>query len=226
MTKEALHTRLNSFKRKVDKTIEVIGHALLQCSAPYVACSFGKDSAVMLHLVLQCKPDIPVRFMRWNYESDLLHDYERVIGEWRERTELNLQILEMERGHLDERCPDRWHSLEAESDGYFIGFRAEESRGRAITLKTHGQIYRMKSGLLRIAPLAWWSTLDVAAYAVAHNLPMLSAYATEGWETRTTARVPRDQYGIRSQSLALLKRRSLASFNALCERFPEVRDYV
>lgn len=228
MTEKALllHARLNAFQRLVDRTRDVIREGLSQCERPYVACSFGKDSAAMLHLVLDERPRVPVRFMRWTGESELLHDYGRVAGEWEERFAIELSVCDMSRSHLDEKHPERWEAFGAGADAYFVGFRAEESAGRRITLRKDGLIYRRADGMLRIAPLAWWTVRDVAAYCVLHDLPMLDAYRSEGWDARTTARVPRADRGIRSASLASLKRRDPAAFNALLKRFPEAAFYV
>ncbi len=44
-----LYAKMPEYKYLVNKTSGFIKWALKQVKNPYVACSFGKDSAVMLH---------------------------------------------------------------------------------------------------------------------------------------------------------------------------------
>ncbi len=220
------YARLGEFKRKVEKAKGVIQDALQHLKTPYVACSFGKDSAVLLDLVLQQKPDCTVKFMRWRNETEFLDNFAETIAAWQLRQSVNLEIIEFERQSLDEKILDRYEIFEQGADGYFIGFRADESKGRAMTLKKHGLVYKMKSGLWRIAPLGWWSARDIAAFTITRNLPTLSRYLSEGFDARTSARIPREDYGIRAASLAELKRRAPDKFNELAIKFPEIRQYA
>lgn len=176
----------------------------------------------MLHLAREEMPDIPVRFLSWRGETDVIDDYERVIGWWRERG-VNLHVVEMARESLDAAVAERWQTTGY--DGYFIGFRADESKGRRITLRAQGVVYRKADGMTRIAPLAWWSAADVGAYIVENGLPMLASYGGDVAQ-RTSSRVPREAFGIRERMLAKLKTRDPAAFNELARRFPEVREYV
>jgi len=52
------------FERKLELAKSVIGEHLDGCSDCAVACSFGKDSTVLTHLILQVNPDIPVVFLQ------------------------------------------------------------------------------------------------------------------------------------------------------------------
>src|SRR5690606_32616903 len=153
------------------------------------------------HLVHEKRPGVEARFVRW-VESAFLHDYEAVMGAWTSRCpELRIRVLDLDRDSIDERVADRWVRLQTmtPAGGYYIGLRADESTCRRVPLRVHGTPYRTAAGLWRIAPLAYWTTRDVAAYNTLHDLPRLAAYDAEGWETRTTSRVPRDSHGIRAQ---------------------------
>lgn len=222
------YARSTTYRRRLDQARRYVVEGLATCERPYVSTSFGKDSAALLHLVAEVRPEIEARFVRWG-ESELLHEYGEIMDEWAARWPLiRLLVLDLDRDSIDERVPGRWTQLQtmAPADGYFIGLRADESRARKITLRSHGPVYRSASGLLRISPLAWWSVQDVAAYNVTHDLPRLHAYDVEGWEARTTARVPRDSNSIRHQSLAQLRMRDPSRYNLLCQKFPEVARYV
>lgn len=222
-----LHAQMPEYKRRKEKAQALIADGLTKCAAPYVACSFGKDSAVLLHLVLRHLPDVSVRFIRWQ-ESDIIDNYADTIDAWRQRFPINLSILDLRRDSLDDSVSDRWQQLQsvAPADGYFIGLRAEESKGRRMTLRTMGAICQLKSGLWRIAPLAWWSTDDVAAYTIEHELPVLDTYHADGFGARTTSRVPRADYGIRENMLTRLKQRDMGRWNQLVAMMPEVTQYT
>lgn len=203
---------------------------------PYVSCSFGKDSAVLLHLCLIQQPDIPVRFLRWEGETDCLGDYDRVVAEWQSRHPAlarSLHQVELSRQSMEERTAERWEALRqglepdtALLDTVFLGLRAEESKGRRMTLRSLGPDAILKDGLRRVCPLAWWRTDDIAACTALNQLPLLDAYAQEGFETRTTSRVPRAAHGIRGESLARLRQRDPNGYNQLLARFPELGEWA
>lgn len=206
----------------------ILEQGLAACHTPYVGCSFGKDSAVVLHLALQQQAGIEVRFLRWKGETEHLDTYDEVIAQWVARFHINLSVLELSRETLEERVPGRWRTLNTltPADGYVVGLRASESADRRRTLRTQGTIYRARAGIIRICPLAWWTDDDVAAYILEHDLPMLHSYAVEGIQARTSARVPRDQYGIREQSMAALKRRDPQAYAMLLTTFPALDQYA
>lgn len=221
--KEArLYARLPVHRRHVEHAHSIIRQTLDVCERPFVACSFGKDSAALLHLVRTYRPDIEARFIRWP-ESGLLADFDRVIGEWRELG-ANVVILDLTRATLDERTPGRWDALRnlSPADGQFVGLRADESRARQITLNAHGHLYRTAAGYWRSCPLARWNTLDVAAYVTLHKLPTLSAYERHGFEARTTSRIPRAQHSIREEALARLREDDPAAYQQLRAMYPEL----
>lgn len=219
------HMRRGVYLRKVEQAQQIISDGLTACSAPYVAMSFGKDSAAMLHLVQEVRPDIEARFIRWT-ESQYLDDFDRVIGEW-QQLGINLSILDLHRDSINEKGGDRWDKLQklSDADGFFVGLRAQENqRSRGMTLRVHGTVYKLANSMVRICPLAWWSTDDVAAYTIQHDLPMLDAYKADGFEQRTSARVPRAV--VRSEALHSLKVRDPQRFAALCQAYPEVAEWL
>ncbi len=220
--KEALlYAKMPEHKALVSKTKGFIRWALERVENPYVACSFGKDSAVMLHLVLEQKTDVKIRFIRWKNETELLGNYDEVIAAWGLE---NLEQIELQRQSIDDKAKERYATNEF--DSYFIGFRQEESTARRITLKTHGMFHKMKAGKIRVSPLSDWKLKDIAAYIVSNNLPTLDTYEQFGFQERTTSRVPRADYGIRGHSLRLLKEKDISKFNELINQFPDAAYYL
>lgn len=215
-----LYVKLNSFKYLVDKTNRFIAWSLRQVSNPYVACSFGKDSAVMLHLLLQHNSTIPVRFIRWRNETEFIDNYDEVIEKW---ININLTQVELSRDSLSDKRKDRFDV--DNYDSYFIGLRQEESTSRRITLKTHGKFYRNKSDKIRISPLSEWTTKDISAYVLAYNLPTLNTYTKHGMNARTASRIPRADFGIRESFITDLKNRDINAYQQLVSKFPEIKIY-
>ncbi|MDD5343107.1 MAG: phosphoadenosine phosphosulfate reductase family protein [Smithella sp.] len=216
-----LYSRLNSYKYLVEKTKNFIENSLQQVKNPYVACSFGKDSAVMLHLVLQFNPAIPVRFAS-RQETNLIDNYEEVIKKWLEKG-INYQEIFMESGLVKIKNQLKNSLSQGKWDSFFVGIRAEESFGRRVSLKTHGQFHKLENGIIKISPMAWWKLNDVIAYTIENNIPFLNKYKIEGFSARTTSGVPRKYI---HECLASLKDRDINSFNKLVEMFPEVKEFV
>lgn len=213
-----LYAQLKPYKALVEKTKGFIRWALDKVDKPYVACSFGKDSAVMLHLVREIRPNIKVRFIRWEGETEHIDNYDEVISQW---GDINLEQIEMCRISLSDKRKDRY-DVGKEYDAFFVGLRMQESTARRITLKTHGLFYKNKAGLVRISPLAEWTDKDVATYVFANSLPMLNSYKINGMKSRTASRIPREDFGIREQFLSDLKARDFTAYQKLLLKFPEI----
>jgi 3'-phosphoadenosine 5'-phosphosulfate sulfotransferase (PAPS reductase)/FAD synthetase len=233
MEEYLLYYELKPFQSLLERTKKFIRNSLQKVSNPYVACSFGKDSSVMLHLILQERNDIPVRVVI-HPETFFLDRYREVIDWWKEKYKINLKEIYCERDTFfvekEQGKGQRARLNEGNYDAFFVGIRAEESLARSITLKHHGTFYFVKKWQkYRIAPLAWWKLSDVAAYMVYHQLPVLATYEFFGFEARTTTGVPvkdRKPFLPTYTSLSQLKMRDPIAFNQLAKKFPEVRFFV
>jgi 3'-phosphoadenosine 5'-phosphosulfate sulfotransferase (PAPS reductase)/FAD synthetase len=215
-----LYAKLHNYTRLVNRTHGFIRWALARVQTPYVACSFGKDSAVMLHMVLEQAPDIPVRFIRWKNETEHIDNYDEVIAQW---GRLNLAQVELARLSLSVKSKDRYHTTGY--DSYFIGLRASESTHRRMTLTQHGMFYKNKAEMIRISPLADWKDPDIAAYIFSNKLPLLNTYKSDGITSRTASRIPRADYGIRESFIQSLKQRDINAYQELLKNFPEIKQY-
>lgn len=217
-----LYAQMPEYKFLVNKTISFIRWALTKVNNPYLACSFGKDSSVMLHMVFNQYPNIIVKFLG-KTETDLIDDYKGIIEWWRQRNVLVERITY--KGWLEGGTRKGIaNNMQAdEHDGFFVGIRKEESVGRRITLKKDGKLFKMKDGKTRIAPLADWTTKDIAAYMVANNLPVLGAYKREGFEARTTSNIP-SKYP--HEAIARLKDADITSYNQLLKIFPDAKYFT
>lgn len=220
-----LYARTHEFQYLVTKTERFISWALKQVNTPYVACSFGKDSAVMLHLVLKQLPEVQVIFVK-RIETDLVDNYAEVIQAWKDQYNINLQSISY-RGWLEEN-PDGKGIASATKglegyDSFFVGLRSDESVGRRITLHKDGKFFKMKSGKVRLCPLAWWNTNQIATYIIHNKLPLLNKYKEDGFEARTTAAIPSK---FPHESIQSLKSRDIASYNSLLQLLPDAKYFT
>lgn len=214
----ALYAQLKPYKTLVNKTRGFIKWALERVEKPYIACSFGKDSAVMLHMVHAINPNVDVRFVRWRGETEYIDNYDEVIESWNLS---NLHQVILNRDSLADKRKDRYNVKEY--DSFFVGLRKDESTVRRITILKHGMFYLNSSNLYRICPLADWTTKDITAYIYQHKLPILKSYKLEGMESRTASRIPREDFGIRNQFIIDLKNRDMIAYQSLIAKFPELK---
>ena len=151
-----------------------------------VSSSFGAQSAVMLHLLSQQLPDIPVVVIDTGY---LFPETYRFIDDLTDRLSLNLQVFRSEHSAAwqEARYGKRWeHGLEG-LDSYnhdnkvrpmekalddldvgtwFAGLRRSQSSGRART-----PIIESSADRWKVHPIADWSDRDVYQYLSRHDLP-------------------------------------------------------
>jgi phosphoadenosine phosphosulfate reductase len=164
-----------------------IAWALESLSGPHaLSTSFGVQSAVSLHLLTQAKPDIPVILVDTGY---LFADTYRYADALVERSGLNLKVyrpqigaawMEARSGRLWEHGIDglqRYNQLrkvepmqralrELDVRCWFAGLRRMQSPSRAAT-----NILELRDGRWKLHPIADWDDLDIATYALQHDLP-------------------------------------------------------
>lgn len=166
------------------EALTLIRHELSAAARPCVTSSFQADGVVLLHMLRQVEPDVPVLFL------DTVHHFAETLAyrdALRERWRLNVITLRAE-----QPAPGLWRTstdlccarhkvdpLFAALTGYdvwFTGLRRDQSRTRA----SLGHIDRVQlpSGhqLRKVNPLADWTWDQVREYARAHDIPLLPLY--------------------------------------------------
>lgn len=182
------YSKTKVHQKKVEKTRELIKGVLVRHKKPYIACSTGKDSLVMLHLIYEIDPGVDVMFHDSGVE--LPESYEQ-IKKIEENWGIDLKIVKspvnvLQRykekdgifhgGNADIAFSEamgkpikEW----AQKGGYdlaFIGLRQEESTPRRIMLCKHGQYFYCKTyEIHECFPLSFWKKEDVWAYIFAHH---------------------------------------------------------
>ncbi|MGH9308803.1 MAG: phosphoadenylyl-sulfate reductase [Vicinamibacterales bacterium] len=162
----------------------LIAEQLSMAKAPCVTSSFQAECVVLVHMLREIRPDIPVLFLDTFHHFAETMAYRDAIAE---RWGLNLVNL-----RADEPSPGLWQqdttaccarhkvgplfaALEAH-DVWFTGLRREQSASRA----SLGEVepFTLPSGkvLTKVSPLAPWSTRAVWEYAKRHDIPLLPLY--------------------------------------------------
>jgi len=176
---------------EVDAARALIAATLETPGKVCVTSSFQTECVALVHLLIAERPDIPVLFLDTGYHFAETYAYRDQIAE---KLKLNLVNLlpaqtvaeqEAQFGLLYKSDPGRccgFRKVEplfgavAEYDVWFTGLRRDQSPTRA-NLK-HSDEFQLPSGkkLLKVSPLADWTTKDVWDYLKLHELPVLPLY--------------------------------------------------
>ena len=237
-----LHSKSQRYQKRLAEANDIVQEVLPHMQNPFIAFSCGKDSTVLAHLILKYR-SMPLRFLS-SGETRILHNVDDILG-WFVEEGAEVQEINIDRVFSEDWQEASWTEQrkagkrdmgrlnEGDWDGLFMGLRAEESPPRKLSLYSHKTeglprfCYRYRAGerqdIIRCCPLARWTTEDVAAYIVSHDLPLLRHYHNRGMDARTTARLTGD--AVRRYALADIKRDNPDGWRRLVKRFPELRAY-
>jgi phosphoadenosine phosphosulfate reductase len=168
----------------MNETSRIIAENLATAGTPCITSSFQAECVVLVHMLLEVEPRIPVLFL------DTVHHFAQTYAyrdELAERWQLNLVNL-----RAAEPTPGLWQTdtqaccalhkvgplfsaLEAH-DVWFTALRREQSPSRANLAEV--EPFRLPTGktLRKVSPLAGWTTKDVWIYAKKHDIPLLPLY--------------------------------------------------
>ncbi len=156
-----------------------------------ITCSFQAEDMIVLHLLHQRVPKIPVLFLETGYHFDETYEYrDRLAKEWNLNlvnlaAQISVREQESQFGILNQTDQTRCcqiRKVEPLMKGlepyelWFTGLRREQSPTRKNLKKV--EHHRVPSGktLLKISPLADWDWKRVWQYTVANNIPYLPLY--------------------------------------------------
>ena len=149
--------------------------------------SFGIQSAVLLHLVKQIRPEMPVLFIDTGYLFPETYQFAKTLTE---RLKLNLKVvapawtparLESVYGKLWENGVeglDHYNRLmkvepmeralnDLNVGTWFAGLRREQAKSRA----DRPVVEQRKDGRYKVYPLIDWTNRDIHRYLTEHDLP-------------------------------------------------------
>lgn len=176
---------------KTDQARQAVAAALSEKGAACITCSFQAEDMVVLDLVRERQPNIPVLFLETGYHFPAVYRYR---DEMTARYGLNLvnvlpkktvEQQEAEFGVLYRSQPDQCCKLRKvqplfgaleDYDLWFTGLRRVQSPTRA-SLQAR-EIFPLPSGkqLAKISPLWDWSDRDVWTVARSRDIPLLPLY--------------------------------------------------
>jgi phosphoadenosine phosphosulfate reductase len=172
---------------------EALVYAELQRS-PQDLCvtnSFQAEDMVVLHMVRQTIPDVPVIFLDTGYHFADVYTYrDRMAADWGMNLinllpELTVPQQEAQFGILNQTDPGRCCNLRKVKPlfsalaGYklwFTGLRREQAKSRAALQPIEDFALPSDNTIRKISPLADWSSKDVWHYAKQHEIPLLPLY--------------------------------------------------
>jgi len=232
------HATLPVYQRRVEQARVWIREALALCKKPYVAWSVGgKDSSVMLDLVLQ-ETLVEARALVSGETRYVFPEFDEIVNWWqlKYKDRLTISLIETDRvwsGDMtfdEQRKAGRNDILNLlpteQHDLVFLGLRDEESNIRRLANKK-GIIRRYAAssrknlrGKYVCAPVAKLSTTDIATYITANKIPVFNVYTEHGFEERTTLRLTGD--AVRQMAFQRLRITNPKEYNVLLYRFPEL----
>ena len=180
-----------------------------------VTNSFQTEDMIVLHIVRQTLPDVPVIFLDTGYHFPEVYEYrDRMAQAWSMKLinllpELTVSEQEAQFGILNQSDPSRCCALRkvkplfAALDHYdlwFTGLRREQAKSRAALEPVEDFALPTARTIRKISPLAEWTAKDVWDYARRYDIPHLSlydkGYSSIGCEPCTS--LPRDPNDPRS----------------------------
>lgn len=238
------------FKRRVDTALELIEQAT-QHGTVGIAYSAGKDSTVLFDLIRQVIPDAPAAHFDSGAEYTWTYDLVRELGV--ETIKPEMSIIELARyaragGYWDKETGDDTYRP-VDYDAFLIyepfarfaekynlgavglGLRGQESYGRMMNVRTHGDLYYAKyNDMWHLCPLAHWKTEDIWAYIASRNLAYNKAY-----DLMAQHRIPRESWRVstllsyegatKGGRFSTLRQIDPERFYALAEEFPDILKY-
>lgn len=196
-----------------EEALKLIEKEIQKYNHPVVACSWGKDSLTVLHLVKQITDDFQVLWNNTHMHYPSVYSVKKQLEEnW------NLDVVEAEPNKeywdiVDEygfpgiAGSDRKESANAKCcyyikkkptkqaiknnkwDLYFDGLTAYESDRRYMNIKEYGLSHHHKSfNLQKVHPIGWWTVDNVWDYIEKYNIPYPKVYDNDLPEDNYTKR--------------------------------------
>ncbi len=182
---------MSELDQKIQNARELIAGELAKNGAACITSSFQAECVVLVHMLKEQRPDIPVLFLETGYHfPETLAYRDQMTREWN----LNLVNLEAKQsvkeqeslfGILNQTEPSKCCGLRkveplfagiANYDKWFTALRREQSPTRANLQEV--EPFKLPAGktLEKVSPLAGWTNKDVWQYMSRYNIPALSLY--------------------------------------------------
>ncbi len=165
--------------KKVEHSMEVIRKAIEKYDKIAIACSFGKDSMVIVHLAQQIMKSIPIFAVMTPFKPRKTFDYkDKMVRLWKLNIKEYFQKDDIDAGahKLWETEPDKCCSYfkvgptkEAVSglDAWITGLRNTEGQTR----ENYKEVEK-RGSLVKINPILNWTEADVWRYLAVNAVPV------------------------------------------------------
>ena len=194
---DALHVApveiVTTTEQKVAEARALIASELAQFPVQEIVVtnSFQAEDMIVLHIVRETYPDVPVVFLDTGYHFAEVYEYrDRMAAEWGMnltslQPEITVAEQESQFGILNQTDPSKCCGIRkvkplfASLEGYnlwFTGLRREQAKSRASLKEVEDFTLPSKNTIRKISPLTEWTAKDVWTYAGEHNIPLLKLY--------------------------------------------------
>jgi len=182
---------MSELDTKIQNARELITAELAKNRAACITSSFQAECVVLVHIVKDQRPDIPVLFLETGYHFPETLEYrDQMTRDWN----LNLVNLEAKQsvkeqeslfGILNQTEPSKCCGLRkveplfaglANYDTWFTALRREQSPTRANLQEVEPFKLPVGKSLEKVSPLAAWTNKDVWQYLSRYDIPALSLY--------------------------------------------------
>jgi phosphoadenosine phosphosulfate reductase len=169
---------------KPSEAADLIARELARASRPCITSSFQAECVVLVHLLRERQPDIPVLFLDTFHHFKETYEYRDALAAKWNLNLVNLRAAEPQVGLWKtdtSACCGRhkvqplFASLEG-YDAWFTALRRDQSPSRANLAEVEPFTLPTGTILRKVSPLASWTAKDVWAYAKAHDIPLLPLY--------------------------------------------------
>ena len=182
---------MSELDQKIEAARHLIASELAKNGAACITSSFQAECVVLVHMLKEQRPDIPVLFLETGYHfPETLAYRDQMTRDWN----LNLVNLEAKQsvkeqesqfGILNQTEPSRCCGLRkveplfagiANYDTWFTALRREQSPTRANLQEV--EPFKLPGGktLEKVSPLAGWTNKDVWQYLSRYDIPALPLY--------------------------------------------------
>jgi phosphoadenosine phosphosulfate reductase len=189
MATQEIHDATNA---RLDAVRSVLAREIAGRRDVCLTCSFQAEDVLLAKLAIELDAEIPILFLDTGYHFSETYAYrDRIAEEWK----LNLVNLlpektvaeqEAERGLLYQSAPDQCCKLRkveplfkavAAYRVWLTGLRREQAKSRAALEES--ALFTLPGGkqVLKLAPLAAWTTKDVWYACESLSIPLLPLYA-------------------------------------------------
>lgn len=178
-------------EERLNHVRELLVHEIATEPDACITCSFQAEDVLLLHLVRELKPEIPVLFLDTGYHFAETYAYrDKITAQWG----LNLTNLlpaktvaeqEAEFGLLYQSAPDKCCQLRkveplfaavAKYKSWLTGLRREQARSRAALEEVADFVLPGGVTVRKLSPFADWTTRDVWELCTHFEIPLLPLY--------------------------------------------------